>query len=169
MGLGRTAESTGRRSYMPALARCSLVAVLVSLAAGAVGQGRADDTAKKELARLEGTWVLVKMEIEGRSLLDKDRPWPKLVIKDGKARFDAKEAETIPLTKVLDLSRKPKTVTVPYEGKVTFYGIYEVVGDELHVCGDGVDTAQEKDPEARRPRKFDSKEGLLLIFKREKK
>ena len=65
---------------MPALARCSLVAVLVSLAAGAVGQGRADDTAKKELARLEGTWVLVKMEIEGRSLLDKDRPWPKLVI-----------------------------------------------------------------------------------------
>jgi uncharacterized protein (TIGR03067 family) len=144
----------------------------VSLATGAAGQGRADDATKKELARLEGTWVLVKMEIEGRSLLEKDKPWPKLVIKDGKARFDAKNApeeEAVVLAKVLGPSRKPKTVTVPYEGKVTFYGIYEVDGDQLRVCGDGVDTGQEKDPEARRPKKCDSKEGLLLVFRRAKK
>jgi uncharacterized protein (TIGR03067 family) len=134
----------------------------------AVAAGRPDDAAKKELARLEGTWVLVKMEIDGRSLLEEDPPWPKLVIKDGKARLDAEEAEAIPLAKVLNLSKKPKTVTVAYEGKVTFYGIYEVDGDELRVCGDGVDTAQEKEQEARRPRKFDSKEGLLLVFKRQK-
>ena len=150
---------------MTACVRCSLAAGLAFLAAGA---GR-EDTAKKELARLEGTWVLVKMEINGRSLLEKDRPVLKLVVKGGKARFDAKESEAIPLAKVVNLSTKPKAVTVPYEGTVTFYGIYEVDGGELRVCGDGVDTAQEKDPEARRPRKFDSKEGLLLVFKREKK
>ena len=150
---------------MTACVRCSLAAGLAFLAAGA---GR-EDTAKKELARLEGTWVLVKMEIEGRSLLGRDERPPKLVVKGGQARFDAAGAEAIPLAKVLDLSKKPKTVTVPYEGKVTFYGIYEVDGDELRVCGDGVDTAQEKEPEARRPRKFDSREGLLLVFKREKR
>jgi len=37
------------------------------------------------------------------------------------------------------------------------------------VCGDGVDATTEKDPEARRPKKVDSQEGLLLVFKREKK
>src|SRR5207302_3387482 len=44
---------------------------------------------------------------------------------------------------------------------------YEVKGDELRVCGDAVDTAQEKDVEARRPKEFDSNKGLLLVFKRE--
>jgi len=39
----------------------------------------------------------------------------------------------------------------------------------LRICGDGVETATEKNPETRRPKKFDSKEGLLLIFNREKK
>jgi hypothetical protein len=53
--------------------------------------------------------------------------------------------------------------------KITFYGIYEVKGDELRVCGDGVDTASENNPEGRRPKKYDSKEGLLLVFKRDKK
>jgi hypothetical protein len=36
----------------------------------------------------------------------------------------------------------------------------------LYVCGDGVDTAQEKNPEGRRPKQFKSSEGLLLVFKR---
>ncbi len=112
------------------------------------------------------------MENEGKSLLDKDKPWPKLIIKNGKAAFDAKDsakAEPWPLAKVLDTSKSPKTVTVNYEGELTFYGIYDVEGDELRVCGDGVDPAHEKNPEARRPKKLDSKVGLLLVFKREKK
>jgi uncharacterized protein (TIGR03067 family) len=136
------------------------------------GPSHADDPEQKELAKLDGTWTLVKMEIEGKSLLDKEKPWPKLIIKDGKATFDAKDApkaEPVLLAKVLNPSKKPKTVTVTYEGKLTFYGIYEVEGDELRVCGDGVDPADEKNPEARRPKEFDSKKGLLLIFKRQKK
>jgi uncharacterized protein (TIGR03067 family) len=110
------------------------------------------------------------MEIDGRSLLEKGEKW-KLIIKDGKLMSDAKTApkDSLPLAKILDSTKKPKTVTLPYEGKVVFYGIYEVKGDELRVCGDGVDTAMEKDPETRRPKKFDSKEGLLLVFKRDKK
>ena len=124
----------------------------------------------KQLAELDGAWTILQMEIEGKSLLEKGEKW-KLTIKDGKVTSNAKDApkEAVDLSKFLDPSKKPKTITYPYEGKITFYGIYEVKGDELHVCGDGVDTATEKNPEARRPKKLDSKEGLLLVFKREKK
>jgi uncharacterized protein (TIGR03067 family) len=124
----------------------------------------------KKLAELDGTWTIQKMEIDGKSLLDKKIDKWKLVIKDGKITANAKNApkEPLDLSKFLDSTKKPKTITYPYEGKVVFYGIYELKGDELHVCGDGVDTDTEINPESRRPKKFDSKEGLLFVFKREK-
>jgi hypothetical protein len=50
----------------------------------------AGDQAKK-FAELEGTWTIVKMEIEGKSLLKKDEKW-KFIIKDGKMTSDAKGA-----------------------------------------------------------------------------
>src|SRR5438046_2324844 len=90
----------------------------------------ADDTMKKELAGLEGTWMLVKMEINGKSLLKKDEK-TKVVIKDGKL-MDGPKAAT-DLSKILGPSKMPKTATLPYE-KVVFYGIYELKGDELRVC-----------------------------------
>ena len=136
----------------------------------AFGLCHAGDQPKDNFAELEGTWTIIKMEINGKSLLEKDEKW-KVIIKDGKATYadkHAAKAEPWLLAKVLDVSKKPKTVTVTYEGQLTFYGIYEVKGDELRVCGDGVDPADEKNPEARRPKQFDSKEGLLLVFKREK-
>jgi uncharacterized protein (TIGR03067 family) len=141
----------------------SIVALL------AWGLCRGEDRPKDKFAELEGTWTISKMEVDGRNLLEKGEKWA-IVIKDGKAssaKNNPKEEQLV-LAKVLDPSKKPKTVTFAYEGKLTFYGIYEVQGDELRVCGDGVDAATEKSPEARRPRKFDSKEGLLLVFKREK-
>jgi uncharacterized protein (TIGR03067 family) len=139
------------------------------------GQVRAADVDKKEadkkeLARLEGTWIIVKMEVNGRSLLEKDKPEPKLVIKGGKVTSDAKKAPKggLALAKILDPSKKPKAITVPLEGDIKFYGIYEVKGDQLRVCGDAVEITTEKNPEGRRPKKFDSNEGLLIVFKRKK-
>jgi uncharacterized protein (TIGR03067 family) len=133
--------------------------------------GQAGDARKAEFAKLEGTWVIVKMEVNGKSLLEKDKPEPKLIIKDGKITSDDRRGPKggLELAKVLDPSKKPKTVTLSLEGNVKFYGIYEVQGDELRVCGDGVDTSQELNPGGRRPKKFDSNEGLLLVFKRQKK
>jgi uncharacterized protein (TIGR03067 family) len=141
--------------------------LLGMLAWAALPAGGQDD---KKLAELDGTWKIIKMEIQGRSLLEKDERW-RLVIKNGKVTSEGRKGprEAVDLSKFLDPSRTPKRITYPYEGQITFYGIYEVKGGELRVCGDGVDTAEEKNPEARRPRKFDSKEGLLLVFEREKK
>ena len=148
--------------------RLLVVAFLGTLSVCHAG-GRVKD-AKDKFAELEGSWTIVKMEIDGRSLLEKDEKW-KLIIKNGKLSSDARKArkDSVDLSKILDPAKKPKTVTAAYEGAITFVGIYEVKGDELRVCGDAVDTATETTPEARRPKKFDSKEGLLLVFKREKK
>ena len=147
--------------------RCVAFLLLATLAFTADHAGGQDG---KKFAELDGTWTIIKMEIQGKSLLKENEKW-KLIIKDGKVRSDAKDApkEAVDLSKFLDSSKKPATITYPYEGKITFYGIYDVKGDELRVCGDGVDTGTEKNPEARRPKKVDSKEGLLLVFKREKK
>jgi uncharacterized protein (TIGR03067 family) len=146
----------------------SIAFALLGLLAFAMGPAAGHD--ENKFADLDGTWVIVKMEVAGKSLLEKDEKW-NLVIKDGKITSDAKKGpkETVDLSKFLDPSKKLKTVTYPYEGKLVFYGVYEVKGNELRVCGDGVDTATEKDPEARRPKEFDSNKGLLLVFKREKK
>jgi uncharacterized protein (TIGR03067 family) len=137
----------------------------------ATGEGRAADVDKKELAKLEGTWVIVKMEANGKSLLQKDKPEPKLVVKGGRVTSESKEAPKggLELAKVLDTSKNPKTVTFAVEGDIKFYGIFEVKGDRLRVCGDAVEVTTEKNPEGRRPKVFDSDEGLLIEFKREKK
>ena len=143
----------------------------------ASGRSWADDAVKKELAKLDGTWTLIKMEVDGKSLLEKDKPESKLVIKDGKVTSDAKEApkDGAQLSKVLDPSKKPKQITVPnFEGGdpkkgVTLIGIYEVDGDELRVCVQAVETANLKEREKERPTALDSTQGVLLVFERAKK
>jgi uncharacterized protein (TIGR03067 family) len=110
------------------------------------------------------------MEINRQSYLEQGEKW-KLVIKDWTATFsteNATKAESLLLAKMLNTSKRPKTITLPFGEMFTFYGIYEVVGDELRVCGVGVDSETELKPEARRPKELDGKEGLLLVFKREK-
>jgi uncharacterized protein (TIGR03067 family) len=134
----------------------------------AFGFCRATDQPKDKFTELEGTWILVKMEIDGQSYLEKGDNL-KLVIQDGTATFgpeDGAKVELLRLAKMLNTFRRPKTITLPFAEKLTFYGIYAVVGDELRVCGVGVDTDTEMNLEARRPREFDGKEGLLLVFKR---
>jgi len=100
-----------------------------------------------------------------------------MTIKDGKITSDAKDApkdqEFDSSTIKLDPSHKPKTITIPTflggepSKGVTLIGIYELKGDEFKVCVQGVETAKLKEREKERPKAFDSKEGVLVIFKRE--
>jgi uncharacterized protein (TIGR03067 family) len=152
--------------------------VLATCTPLAAGQPRADGV-KQEWKKLEGTWTLTKMEANGTSLLEKDKPVPKVVIKDGKIMPDPKDAggaDAADASKIqLDPTRKPTTITIPnFEGGdpkqgVTLIGIYELEGDELKVCAEAVETAKLKEREKERPTAFDSKQGLLLVFQREKK
>jgi uncharacterized protein (TIGR03067 family) len=137
------------------------------------------DAVKKEWKNLEGTWMLVRMESDGKSLLEKDRPFPRIAIKDGKITAlpkDTEDAEEGDSWKIqLDPTRKPKTVTVPNfksgdpKQGVTLIGIYELNGDQLRVCAQAVETAKLKEREKERPRAFSNKQGVLLVFKRQRK
>jgi len=137
------------------------------------------EAVKQEWKKLEGAWTLTKMEVNGKSLLEKDKRVPKMTIKDGTIISDSKDVpkdEKLDSSTIkLDPSQEPKTITIPnFEGGdpkegVTLIGIYELKGDELKVCAEAVETARLKEREKERPKAFDSKQGVLVIFKRETK
>ncbi len=134
-----------------------------------------DAAMKKELANLEGTWIVTKREVSGKSLLEAGKPEPPLVIKNGKMTSDPKQAPGggVDLAKFLDPAKTPKQITVPNlhggdpKAGVTLIGIYEVTGDELQLCIQVVETARLKEREKERPTAFDSNKGLLTVYKRE--
>jgi uncharacterized protein (TIGR03067 family) len=111
--------------------------------------------------------------------LEKDKPVPKITVKDGKITSDAKDVpqdEKLDSSTIkLDPSQKPKTITIPNvhggdpKAGITLIGIYELQGDELKVCAQEVETAKLKEREKERPKAFDSKQGLLVVLRREKK
>jgi uncharacterized protein (TIGR03067 family) len=86
------------------------------------------------------------------------------------------EDEKLDSSKIkLDPGQKPKTITIPNfhggdpkEG-ITLIGIYELKDDELKVCAQAVGTAKLKEREKERPKEFDSKQGVLVIPRRETK
>lgn len=147
-----------------------LIALLVPLLLGV--DTPPDDAVKKEWASLEGTWLVTKMEIAGKSLLEPDKPAPQIVIKDGKVTGqdgpNGRPADSISVR--LDPSQKPKTLTSTVEnGLLTILGIYTFDKDELKVCAAVVESARAKEREKERPKEFDSKQGILIVFQRVKK
>jgi uncharacterized protein (TIGR03067 family) len=153
--------------------------LLVLLAAGlALGADTPnEDAVKKEWSLLDGVWTLRKMEVDGKSLLVEGVRGLRMVIKGGKVTPLGAMREVVrDLSAVLiNPGQSPKTLTLPnFEGGipskgVTLLAIYELRGNELWVCAQAVETALLKEREKERPRAFDSKQGLLLIFKREAK
>ena len=72
----------------------------------------------------------------------------------------------------LNPKQEPKAITMPdfrgAEVPLTLIGIYEVKGDELKICVQGVEKAKAKELEKLRPKSFNGKQGILLTFKRDK-
>jgi uncharacterized protein (TIGR03067 family) len=125
------------------------------------------DDPKKELAKLDGTWRAVSMEVDGNKFAADDVKAYSVTIKDGKyvAKMgnDAYNEGSLKI----DASKKPKSIDVmpskgDNEGK-TMAGIYEIDGDTLKIC-----LAQ---PDGERPREFESKAGsgrLNVVYKKSK-
>jgi uncharacterized protein (TIGR03067 family) len=134
-----------------------------------------DDAIKKDLAALEGTWVITGKEFMGKQAtkeeIDDLAAESELVIKDGKStRTDLATKKIVnEATLKLDPTAKPKTVDVTYtSGPVkgtTDKAIYEIDGDTLKVC-------YTLEPGAERPTEFAAKpdgKTFVLTFKRVKK
>jgi uncharacterized protein (TIGR03067 family) len=139
-----------------------LAAALILVAAD-----KADDKAaavKKELAKIEGSWQMVSMEIEGNKAADDDVKKVVLIMKGENYTNEGADQE---LKGVLtfDPTAKPKTVERketegPAKDEVG-HGIYELDGDDFKLCF----ASNGKD----RPAKFTGAEGhQLFVFKRKK-
>jgi uncharacterized protein (TIGR03067 family) len=150
----------------------------------AAGTGRADDAAKKDdddaakkdLALLEGTWVIAGKEFMGKKATKEEveKLRGKLVIKDGKWALwsddndKGKEEIVYEATFKFDAAAKPKELDLAYTSGVdkgtTKKAIYEIDGDTLRVCypfmGAGRPTEFAGPPEGK---------ALLMTYKRVRK
>lgn len=121
---------------------------------------------KKELKKLEGTWVMVSGESKGEALPETTIKSASLVIVGDKHTVKV-GAETIIGTHKLDPTAKPKAIDAmdtegPFKGKPAF-GIYKIEKGEFTVCF----AAPGKD----RPKEFTTKGGkaeLLHVWKKKK-
>jgi len=143
-----------------------------------------DDAAKKEMKKLQGTWVMVSGEMEGEKLSEEQvKKIPKFVLvfvdesvslKKYARGEDAPPQVLFKGTFKLDPSQKPKTIDIKIledinenlnKGK-TVPGIYELDGATLRWC------APEPGSKADRPKAFSTKPGtkhMLSVLKREKR
>src|SRR5438105_10808191 len=96
---------------------------------------RAD--AERELKKLEGTWVMVSGERDGKVLAADVVKKARLVIQGNRHTVKVGE-DTIVGTHKLDPSKTPKNIDAtdtegPFKGQTT-KGIYEVTDDTFRVC-----------------------------------
>jgi uncharacterized protein (TIGR03067 family) len=156
------------------------VLVVISLLVAGIGvradPGDAKTTAaKEELKKLEGAWVVVSREANGKKTPE-EQSKGKLVFKGDRISVCGPDGEVIgEASLTIDPTKKPKhldlTITKgtgdfkKYEGKKSL-AIYELDGDTLKACWTVFGAERE------RPTAFATKpaSGLLLIhYKREKK
>ena len=127
---------------------------------------KADPTAEDQ-RDLQGTWIMMTEEDQGRKLPEeKLQTRFRLIIEDAKWTLKENQGPEMKEWKVkLDATKRPKQADFTYlfgnnKGKVS-YGIYERKGDTLRLCI--------AEPGQRRPTKFDGKgKNTLILFKRSK-
>jgi uncharacterized protein (TIGR03067 family) len=152
--------------------RGSLMAVfgmcVVVLADGVLTAGGAKD-ARKELKKLQGTWMLVSGARDGKKFTDEEIKQSRLIIKGNRFSIPKSDVGTGQEgTFTIDPGKTPKqmdatTGSGPDKGK-TWLGIYELEGETYKVCF--------APPGKDRPKEFSSKPGsgrLLQVWEREKK
>jgi uncharacterized protein (TIGR03067 family) len=140
-----------------------IVAAVVLVAA----EAPTEDAAKKNLKKMEGTWMLIGHVHEGKTTTEKENKQArvKLIIKGDKYSiyFGAKEAGKGTIR--LDPAKKPKEIDLILAGKDSkgqvMLGIYELKDDVLKVCN--------AVPGKARPEEFSAKKGsrrYLITYKR---
>jgi len=138
-----------------------LLAICGSLVVTAAGSQESD------LAKLQGTWALVSVEIDGKALPMDDLKESRLVIKDKEYLFRFREAR-LDINIKLDSSRTPKAIDLlvvdgPDKGN-TYKGIYILDGDHYKIC-------RHTTPGQDRPATFAThpESGLMMtVWRREK-
>jgi uncharacterized protein (TIGR03067 family) len=145
------------RIFVPAVA----VVVLVGSVAG-------QEDAKKDMAKLEGEWLMVSGEASGQRLPEEAVKSGKRVAKDGETTITIMGRVYFKAKVTIDTAKKPRAIDYvmtegPTKGK-KHLGIYELEGDTVKFCFAA--------PGKERPEEFSAKEGsgrTLSVWKRVKK
>lgn len=143
---------------------------LVALALLSLAAGPAEEASKKDLAAMQGEWLLEKQTRNGEVVAAENLKRVVRVTKGAAftATIDAPEGkQTIHADFKLNASRSPKEMDVtfkdgPLEGQ-TMLTIYEIDGDTLRICHDRHGAV--------RPKKFECEEGTgltLSVWKQKK-
>ena len=141
--------------------------VLASRTVSAEDKVTSRAAAKKDLAALQGTWILVAMETEGDAVpAEEFKGWRAVYEGDAVTLMSETEVRRRAIT-TLDPSRSPKAINTwdqdgPYDDR-TVPGIYELKGDSLKLCF--------ARPGDQRPTEFTTKKGtgfLLVVYERKK-
>ena len=128
-----------------------------------LGAAGAQDDAKGDHEKIQGTWKVVSAEDSGRKAPDEAVKNMKWVITKDTITYKFGD-KTTKWSYKLDATKKPKWIDLT-EGDRTMLGIYELDGDNLKICF----------PEGRKGErstafesKPDSVNDILIILKREK-
>src|SRR5262249_36978827 len=97
----------------------------------------AQDQAKKDQKRMQGTWAMVALEVDGK-LVGEDKLKDTVLLIKGNRYITRVKDEEIETTFTLDPSKKPKAIDMVFsEGEKkdkVLKGIYEIDGDTLKLC-----------------------------------
>jgi uncharacterized protein (TIGR03067 family) len=127
-----------------------------------------EDAAKKDLEALQGEWVMHSSERDGKKMTEEEVKGFHRTVKGNaySVLIDTEDGQReLKGTITLDPSRNPKWIDAKMTngsmaGK-TLLGIYKLEDGRQTVCF--------APPEQKRPTAFDSKQGVLTVWKREKK
>jgi uncharacterized protein (TIGR03067 family) len=124
------------------------------------------DPAKKDLDKLQGTWVMAALDINGKTTPTDQFEGTTLTIKGDKYIVKVKD-KTFEMHMQIDPGKTPKTIDMSYkdgpkQGQV-HKGIYELEGDTFKIC-------RGLNPEQERPIDFTTQPGsdlFVVTWKRE--
>jgi len=139
---------------------CLLVGVVVFAASGA-----AQDDVEKEIKKLQGSWKVIRSEVNGITIPLTAYKKVVVTIKDSTIQFKDGDKVYEEIAFDIDIEAKPKEIDYRYvaglKKGVRENGIYKLDGDELTLC-----MSQQKQP---RPKDFVPKKGAgtqILTLKR---
>jgi uncharacterized protein (TIGR03067 family) len=117
------------------------------------------DVAKEEMAKFQGNWSFVSMEVQGEKKPDEEFRKFTVVLEGDQWTVSVGETIAAQTTFRLDPTRKPKTIDLidMAKGRV-IRGIYSLEADTLRVCDRGTEKGERPTEFATRP---DS--GLVLV------